>query len=180
MVIVKALLAGLLVILLGLTAAAILLVGTVTGLLANSGVTGVGLSEEARQDIPQPFIDAYLAAGSLCPGLPAPVLAGIGKVESDHGRHGGSSVGPDGIIRPPIIGIPLDARPGVTLIRDTDNGRLDGDLGATVCRAGAAYPWLIPTFSALRPTFIMTIGFRACLALSSAPMKLSASRMPST
>ncbi len=128
MVIVKALLAGLLFILLGLTAAAILLVGTVTGLLANSGVTGVGFSEEALQDIPQPFIDAYRAAGSICPGLPAPVLAGIGKVESDHGRHGGSTVGPDGIIRPPIIGIPLDGRPGVALIRDTDNGRLDGDL----------------------------------------------------
>lgn len=127
MVVIKALLAGLLLVLLGLAAATILLIGAVSSVFANSGVTGVGFSEEALEDIPPPFIEAYLAASSLCPGLPAPVIAGIGKVESNHGRHGGSSVGADGIVRPPIIGIPLDGRPGVALIRDTDNGRLDGD-----------------------------------------------------
>ncbi len=127
MVIVKALLAGLLLSLVGFAASTILLLGAVTSVLANSGVTGVGFSEEALENIPTLFIEAYLTAATFCPGLPAPVLAGIGKVESNHGRHGGSSVGTDGIVRPPIIGIPLDGRPGVALIRDTDNGRLDGD-----------------------------------------------------
>lgn len=127
MVVIKALFVGLLLVLLGLTAATVLLIGAVSSVFANSGVTGVGFSEQALEDIPPAFIEAYLAAASLCPGLPAPVIAGIGKVESNHGRHGGSSVGLDGIVRPPIIGIPLDGRPGVALIRDTDNGRLDGD-----------------------------------------------------
>ena len=127
MVIVKALLAGVVLILLGLTAITFLLIGAVTTVLTNSGVTGVGFSDEALQDIPPAFAEAYLAAATRCPGLPAPVIAAIGKVESNHGRHGGSSVGPNGIVQPPIIGIPLDGRPGVALIRDTDNGRLDGD-----------------------------------------------------
>ena len=138
MVIVKALVGGVVLILLGLTASTFLLIGAVASVFANSGVTGVGFSEEALEDIPPAFVAAYLAAAALCPGLPAPVIAGIGKVESNHGRHGGSSVGTDGVVRPPIIGIPLDGRPGVALILDTDNGRLDGD--RTFDRASGTLP----------------------------------------
>jgi membrane-bound lytic murein transglycosylase B len=55
-------------------------------------------------------------------------LAGIGAVESDHGRFGGAALLPDGRSRPPIIGIPLDGN-GVAMISDTDRGHLDGDPG---------------------------------------------------
>ena len=37
-------------------------------------------------DIPGPALADYLVAAGHCPGLPWAVLAGIGKVESDHGR----------------------------------------------------------------------------------------------
>ncbi|WP_298177809.1 lytic murein transglycosylase [Saccharomonospora sp.] len=54
-------------------------------------------------------------------------LAGIGRIESDHGRYGGSVLGGDGRPSPPIIGIALDGSPGVKAITDTDDGVLDGD-----------------------------------------------------
>lgn len=54
-------------------------------------------------------------------------LAGVGRVESHHGRYGGSRIDTDGLLAPPIIGIPLDGSPGVQAIQDTDGGRLDGD-----------------------------------------------------
>ena len=54
-------------------------------------------------------------------------LAGVGRVESHHGSYGGSRVGEDGTLTPPIVGIPLDGSPGVLAIPDTDGGRLDGD-----------------------------------------------------
>ncbi len=40
----------------------------------------------ARADIPPVNLVLYIAAAQTCPGLPWAVLAGIGKVESDHGR----------------------------------------------------------------------------------------------
>lgn len=54
-------------------------------------------------------------------------LAGIGQVESNHGRFNGAKL--DASARPTatIRGIPLDGRPGVKEIKDTDGGRLDGD-----------------------------------------------------
>ena len=55
-------------------------------------------------------------------------LAGVGRVESHHGRYGGTRIGSDGKLTPPIIGIPLDGSPGVRAVPDTDGGRLDGDL----------------------------------------------------
>lgn len=54
-------------------------------------------------------------------------LAGVGRVESLHGRYNGTRIGADGVLTPPIIGIPLDGSPGVKAIPDTDGGRLDGD-----------------------------------------------------
>jgi membrane-bound lytic murein transglycosylase B len=55
------------------------------------------------------------------------LLAGIGRVESDHGRYGGSQLRADGTSNPPIIGVPLDGAPGLMTISDSDGGRLDGD-----------------------------------------------------
>jgi hypothetical protein len=54
-------------------------------------------------------------------------LAAIGKVESDHGRAGGSAPQPDGNVLPPIIGPALDGQGGLQTILDTDGGRYDGD-----------------------------------------------------
>jgi membrane-bound lytic murein transglycosylase B len=54
-------------------------------------------------------------------------IAGIGRVESDHGRYGGARLDADGVARPSIVGIPLDGSAGVREILDTDGGRLDGD-----------------------------------------------------
>jgi membrane-bound lytic murein transglycosylase B len=56
-------------------------------------------------------------------------LAAIGEVESDHGRHGGSSIGVDGTVAPPIYGIALNGN-GVALIPDSDGGTIDGDASA--------------------------------------------------
>ena len=60
-------------------------------------------------------------------------LAGIGRIESNHGRYGGATLGEDGRPSKPIIGVPLDGSPGVKTITDTDGGEFDGD--TTVDRA---------------------------------------------
>jgi hypothetical protein len=39
-------------------------------------------------DIPPAMLAQYVSAAPRCPGLPWTVLAGIGKVETDHGRGG--------------------------------------------------------------------------------------------
>nr|WP_027927330.1 lytic murein transglycosylase [Amycolatopsis benzoatilytica] len=54
-------------------------------------------------------------------------LAGIGRIESNHGQYGGAVLQPDGRPSKPIIGVPLDGSPGVRAIGDTDGGQLDGD-----------------------------------------------------
>ena len=55
-------------------------------------------------------------------------LAGIGRIESNHGRSGDAALSLRGDISPPIIGIPLDGNNGTALVPDTDHGVLDGDL----------------------------------------------------
>ncbi|MQA06980.1 MAG: murein transglycosylase [Pseudonocardiaceae bacterium] len=54
-------------------------------------------------------------------------LAGIGRIESDHGRYGGAQLGADGRPSKPIIGVPLNGSSGVRTITDSDGGVLDGD-----------------------------------------------------
>jgi membrane-bound lytic murein transglycosylase B len=90
-------------------------------------------SAAQRSGVPARALRAY-AAAELAQRQETPVcrlswstLAGIGRVESDHGRFGGASVNADGVARPRIVGIPLDGSAGVREIRDTDGGRLDGD-----------------------------------------------------
>jgi membrane-bound lytic murein transglycosylase B len=53
-------------------------------------------------------------------------LAGVGLIESDHGRHGGSSLDAGGTATPPIFGIALDGG-NTAEITDTDDGAIDGD-----------------------------------------------------
>lgn len=66
------------------------------------------------------------AADPAC-NLDWALVAAIGKVESNHGRFGGNGLDAAGVARPGIYGIPLDGRPGVAAIRDSDGGRLDRD-----------------------------------------------------
>lgn len=83
--------------------------------------------------IPQAALWAYgnaeLAMRATEPGchLTWATLAGIGRVESDHGRFGGAGLTPGGEETRPVIGVPLDGTGGVRDIPDTDHGRYDGD-----------------------------------------------------
>ena len=83
----------------------------------------------AAGGIPATALDAYrraaAAANPAC-GITWPLLAAIGRVESNHGRFAGATLHSDGTSTPPIIGIRLDGSRSV-VVRDTDGGRLDGD-----------------------------------------------------
>lgn len=84
-------------------------------------------------NIPKTALQAYgyaaRAADVAMPecGLGWPLLAGIGAIESSHGRYAGSSLDETG--RPSVVirGLPLDGTDGVKKIPDTDNGVVDGD-----------------------------------------------------
>jgi membrane-bound lytic murein transglycosylase B len=102
-----------------------------------NGIAGlpdpVWVADTARRTgIPERALVAYAgAAMAKAQQMPScrlswNTLAGIGRVESDHGRHGGSSIGPDGTVTPPIYGPALDGN-GVALIPDSDGGAIDGD-----------------------------------------------------
>ena len=81
--------------------------------------------------IPGVVLEAYLRAedkmAELVPGcnLDWPLLAGIGKVESNHASNG--RVNAVGDATPKILGPVLNGAPGMAAISDTDGGRLDGD-----------------------------------------------------
>jgi cell wall-associated NlpC family hydrolase len=53
-------------------------------------------SSEALSGIPPTYLDLYQGAASTCSGLPWTILAGIGEVASDHGRHIPSGTGTAG------------------------------------------------------------------------------------
>jgi Transglycosylase SLT domain len=98
-----------------------------TGL--NGGQSGApATSQLAAGGIPARAVQAYQAAAVAAGcGIPWTLVAAIGRVESDHGRFAGATLLADGRSDPPIVGIPLDGRPGVAAIKDTDGGRWDGD-----------------------------------------------------
>jgi hypothetical protein len=54
-------------------------------------------------------------------------IAGLARIESNHGRYRGAQVEPNGDIEPRIVGVPLDGTSGNRTISDTDGGLLDGD-----------------------------------------------------
>jgi membrane-bound lytic murein transglycosylase B len=136
---------------------AALLVGTMTSVLAVAGTGPPAAAAEpgtARNQAAAPAADtlaewaeetsdavgvperallAYAAADLAlreeepgC-GLSWSTLAGIGRVESNHGRFGGARLDDEATARPEIVGLPLDGSPGIALIVDTDGGELDGD-----------------------------------------------------
>ena len=62
------------------------LTGQAQAIHRHSAPAQPGVSGQARRDIPGGYLAAYRRAASTCPHLTWPLLAGIGKVESDHGR----------------------------------------------------------------------------------------------
>lgn len=89
---------------------------------------------DVRDEIPDVAMQAYLAAAeSQAQQDPSchpswALLAAIGKVETNHGRHGGSAVDQSGDVIPPILGLVLDgSTPGTLAVVDTDRGVLDGN-----------------------------------------------------
>lgn len=110
-------------------------VPTVTA-VASSSVDLAAWAERLSEktEIPERSLVAYATAEIVtrrttpsC-GINWATLAGVGRVESHHGRYNGTRISDDGKLTPPIIGIPLDGSPGVKAIPDTDGGRLDGDV----------------------------------------------------
>jgi hypothetical protein len=86
----------------------------------------------AYDGIPTVALAAYRHAADLANrehpacGLPWPLLAAIGRVESDHGRFAGSVLLGNGLSSPRIIGVQLNGH-GTARVFDTDRGVLDGD-----------------------------------------------------
>ena len=69
-------------------------------------------------DIPPTFVTAYNQAAQRCAGLSWTVLAGIGRVESDHGRtNPAATVTTEGDVTPPIVGIALDGTNHTATVR---------------------------------------------------------------
>jgi cell wall-associated NlpC family hydrolase len=66
--------------------ALVLLVTTVPATSVAGTSAAVGPSVLAMTDVPPTYLAWYMGAARTCPGLPWGVLAGIGKVESDHGQ----------------------------------------------------------------------------------------------
>jgi membrane-bound lytic murein transglycosylase B len=99
---------------------------------ANPPEEVAAVSPLAADGIPRTALNAYengaQRANLIYPTcqIPWPLLAGIGRVESDHGRFGGAVLYSNGTSSHKILGIPLDGTRSAK-IPDTDNGRLDGD-----------------------------------------------------
>ena len=104
--------------------------------------------------IPALTLRAYREAAAWAAGfdpdcrLPWPVLAGIGRIESNHGLFGGPATrfSAGGTVSPRITGPPLDGN-GVARIPDSDGGRWDGD--ATWDRAVGPMQFIPTTWRSL-------------------------------
>jgi hypothetical protein len=90
----------------------------VTGLAAN-GIPNVALNAYR-------VAAARMASAKPDCGIDWSLLAGIGRVESNHGRYGGAVLGPDGSATPKILGPALDGGK-FAYIGDSDNGLWDND-----------------------------------------------------
>jgi hypothetical protein len=100
------------------------------GATAGAGVAPAG----GDRSIPALALRAYREAAAWAAGfdpgcgLQWTVLAGIGRIESNHGMYGGAATrfSASGTVSPRITGPPLDGQ-GVARIPDSDGGRWDGD-----------------------------------------------------
>lgn len=91
------------------------------------------LAEVVGGGFPLVVLDAYVKGAAAMAleapecGIPWWALAGIGRIESRHGTHGGAEVRADGSLTRPIIGIPLNGTNDTAVIWDSDGGLIDGD-----------------------------------------------------
>ncbi len=95
---------------------------------------GISNADLMGTRIPEVAYDAYRSAAAQAPDIADgckvdwQVLAGIGRVESNHGRvDGPRELEASGDVTPPIRGPALDGEGGRQAILDTDDGKLDGD-----------------------------------------------------
>lgn len=101
--------------------------------LGVAGSTDSIISSASVNGIPSAALAAYKRASQVMGSADASckiswqLIAAIGRVESDHGRYGGNTVGNDGKSRPGIFGIPLDGSNGTARITDSDAGQYDDD-----------------------------------------------------
>jgi len=115
--------------------------------IANTGAVG-GPSVLAISDIPPAYLALYMGAAQTCPSLSWGVLAGIGKVESDHGQSTAPGVR-SGVNLAGAKG-PMQFEPA-TFDRYATDGDHDGKVGpydpgdaiytaaAMLCANGAAF-----------------------------------------
>jgi membrane-bound lytic murein transglycosylase B len=91
------------------------------------------IESASTNGIPAAALAAYQRAAQVIDSADAschiqwPLIAAIGRVESNHGRYGGNTLTDDGLSTPGIFGIPLDGSNGTARIGDTDAGQFDDD-----------------------------------------------------
>lgn len=91
------------------------------------------LSSASTNGIPAAALAAYQRAAQVIDtadpscNIEWPLVAAIGRVESNHGTYGGNSLTAEGVSTPGIYGIPLDGSNGTAKITDSDAGELDRD-----------------------------------------------------
>ncbi|MGX6605164.1 murein transglycosylase [Micromonosporaceae bacterium Da 78-11] len=104
-----------------------------TGVRPADALAGWAQQVGTRAGIPVVAVQAYgyaelvLARTTPSCHLSWTTIAAIAKIESSHGSANGSVLGADGTVQPAIYGLPLDGKGGRQLIRDTDQGSLDGN-----------------------------------------------------
>jgi len=98
-----------------------------------AGSAGDVIASASTNGIPSAALAAYQRAAQVIDAADTgchidwSLIAAIGRVESDHGRYGGNTLGSDGVSHPGIYGIPLDGTHGTQLVKDTDGGQYDND-----------------------------------------------------
>jgi membrane-bound lytic murein transglycosylase B len=91
------------------------------------------LSSASTNGIPAAALAAYQRAAQVIDSadpscnIEWPLIAAIGRVESNHGTYGGNALTDEGVSTPGIIGIALNGSNGTAKITDSDAGELDRD-----------------------------------------------------
>jgi len=103
---------------------------------ASKGLAGKNgskiVASASASGIPSAALAAYQRAATVIDDadkschLDWPLIAAIGRVESDHGRADGNHLTSSGVATPGIFGPVLNGK-GTSLIKDTDGGQYDGD-----------------------------------------------------
>ncbi len=97
--------------------------GNAARIIATSSTNGIPASALSAYQRAETVINA---ADKSC-HLTWQLVAAIGRVESNHGRFGGSALDNNGVAQPGIFGKALNGSARTSVIRDTDAGLLDGD-----------------------------------------------------